>query len=89
MQEIETWIRNLQYKDLSKEVEIISEISISESINQTCKSTLGRELVFVASHAIHHFSLLSAMSSFNGDDSDEEFGIAPATLSYLREQELV
>lgn len=87
IEEIEAWLSSIKKGDLHLELNVISEISLTDTINQSCKSNLARELIFVASHAVHHFSLMSAMASLQGEKVIEEFGVAPATLSYQRNQE--
>lgn len=47
-------------------------------------SSLGRELVFVASHAIHHYALLQPHCTRNGIAISAEFGRAPATVAHER-----
>jgi hypothetical protein len=47
-------------------------------------STLSRELIFVASHAIHHFALLQPHCMQQGIAVAAEFGRAPATLAHER-----
>jgi len=43
-------------------------------------STVGRELVFVASHAIHHYALLKPHCMQHGIPVSAEFGRAPSTV---------
>ena len=50
----------------------------------TVASSVGRELVFVASHAIHHFALLRAHCQQIGLPMPPEFGLAPATVRHER-----
>ncbi len=45
-------------------------------------STLGRELVFVASHAIHHFAVLMPHCQAHGLAMGMHFGRAPATVAH-------
>jgi hypothetical protein len=47
-------------------------------------SSLARELVFVASHAIHHFALLHGHCLQRGIRLGAEFGRAPATVAHER-----
>jgi hypothetical protein len=47
-------------------------------------STLGRELVFVASHAVHHYALLQTHCAANGVELPADFGKAPATVAHER-----
>lgn len=46
-------------------------------------SSLGRELVFVLSHTIHHGALIAAMCATLGISVPAGFGYAPATLAHL------
>jgi hypothetical protein len=45
-------------------------------------STWGRELVFVASHAVHHYALLLAHCRQHGIAVPANFGRAPATVAH-------
>jgi hypothetical protein len=47
-------------------------------------STLGRELVFVGGHAVHHFALLKHHCQRHGIPVDPDFGKAPATVAHER-----
>ncbi len=47
-------------------------------------STLGRELVFLASHAVHHFALLREHCARHGIELPLHFGVAPATVAHAR-----
>lgn len=53
-------------------------------LNFTVDSTFGRELVFVASHAVHHFALLQPHCRQHGIDLGADFGKAPATVAHER-----
>jgi len=45
-------------------------------------STLGRELVFAAHHAVHHHAMIKAIATEHGHHAPEEFGKAPSTLAH-------
>jgi hypothetical protein len=47
-------------------------------------STLGRELVFVGSHAVHHYALLKDHCQRQGIAIGADFGKAPATVAHER-----
>lgn len=47
-------------------------------------STVGRELVLLASHAVHHFALLREHCAAHGIVVSPHFGIAPATVAHAR-----
>jgi len=42
-------------------------------------STLGRELVFVISHTIHHQAIVAVLLTFLDVDVPDRFGVAPST----------
>jgi hypothetical protein len=50
------------------------------------ESTAARELVFLTSHAVHHFALLKPACVALGKRLSPSFGKAPATLAFEREQ---
>lgn len=47
-------------------------------------STLGRELQFVASHAIHHYAVIKPLLLRDGITPPEDFGKAPDTVRHER-----
>ena len=47
-------------------------------------SSPARELQFLQSHCVHHFAMMRRILSDQGLDLEEDFGKAPATLSYER-----
>jgi hypothetical protein len=46
------------------------------------RTTVGRELRFLASHTVHHYALIAHLAREHGIDPGAEFGVAPATLEY-------
>jgi hypothetical protein len=50
-------------------------------------STVGRELMYVVAHAIHHYALISVMCGMLGVPVPEGFGVAPSTLKYRGDQQ--
>ena len=57
---------------------------LAGEFNFEVESSLGRELVFVASHAVHHYALLAAHLRQLGLPVPEGFGLAPATVAHAR-----
>ena len=84
LQEIRKWLLNLEHNSLDQKVTILSETSVSSQ--QICEmpSTLRRELLFVASHTIHHFALIRVVAKHLDLEVSEQLGYAPATATYLR-----
>lgn len=85
-QDIEHWLVGVCQLDADLALQVICESSMLESQNAETQSTLGRELVFVSSHAVHHYSLMAVIQSLQGLKVDPLFGLAPATVSHLRKQ---
>lgn len=82
--DISAWLRaTCSNHLLNSRLQVRSEIDISHTKSTTCESTLERELVFVASHAIHHFALIRIIRNLQGKALPEFFGYAPATISHL------
>ncbi len=46
------------------------------------RSTIQRELQFLASHTVHHFAIVAMILKIQGFEIPEEFGVAPSTLRY-------
>lgn len=85
-QKIEQWLTEVSQLDVDMPLTVVCETSVNETQNTQTQSTLARELVFVSSHAIHHFSLLAVINSLLGNKDDANFGIAPSTATYIRQQ---
>lgn len=45
-------------------------------------SSLGRELLFVVSHTVHHFAIIRLLLEDLGWTCDTDFGVAPSTLAF-------
>lgn len=84
--DIETWLEYACSLPMDTPLQVVSETSIKQTQYIQVPSTLARELVFVSSHAVHHFSLLAVVNSLLGKKSPENFGIAPASVTFARQQ---
>src|SRR3569832_1580124 len=51
-------------------------------------SSIGRELLTLSSHTIHHFALISMTMRSQGMAMDPDFGMAPSTLRHREAQSL-
>jgi len=58
------------------------EVSYSRGPSALTASTLGRELVYVVAHAIHHYALISVMTRLQNVELPPSFGVAPSTLAH-------
>lgn len=82
--ELKQWILTLDVNTLGDALTIKTEVSVFEKKPALLESSLARELIFVTSHAVHHFSIISIAMQLQDISIDESFGIAPATATYLR-----
>jgi hypothetical protein len=85
-QDVEKWLIEVSLLDADTLLIVVCEASVNKTQNTQTKSTLARELVFVSSHAVHHFSLLAVINSLLGNKDEINFGIAPSTATYVRQQ---
>lgn len=69
---------------LAVAVEVRGKAGVGGDFDFALGSTIGRELVFVASHAVHHFALLADYCARHGIDLGPGFGKAPATIAHER-----
>lgn len=83
---ISIWLGALDENILNMPVEVISEVSVSEQQDFAGLSTFGRELVFVSSHAVHHYFTLKLIAKMQDIVIDADLGLAPATASFQRSQ---
>jgi len=83
LEHISAWLLKVSKQPLNQTVLVTTEIDISHTQSATCESTLERELVFAASHAIHHYSLIRIIRSMQGKSMPEFFGYAPATITHI------
>lgn len=85
--EITQWLQSLNDKQLAQFVTLSTEVSISNFHVESVKTTIARELVFAASHAVHHYAMIAQIALLQNQALPPHFGIAPATATYLRSQQ--
>lgn len=86
--QITYWLEQLPDSLLNQPVSLSTEISVSDKKVHIIETTIARELIFVSSHAVHHYAMISQISRAQGLQLSEYFGIAPATATFLRQQKL-
>lgn len=58
----------------------------SEDGTRWCRSSILRELEFLESHTIHHYSLIAMLLRLHEVEPGEEFGVAPSTLKHWKQE---
>lgn len=82
--QLQQWITSLNGEQLAHPVIVNADVGIGSTKIVQVPSTLGRELMFCCSHAIHHYALLKSIFQALGGDMPAMFGLAPSTASYQR-----
>lgn len=85
LDDISDWLEHTSITDRAIDVE--SEISVSDSINQHFRSSISRELCYLINHTIHHVAYAKLLTAQHGVIIDDGLGIAPSTATYLRGQQ--
>ena len=68
-----------------REVEVLLEGSAEPAnVAEWSHSSVKRELQFLLSHTIHHYSLIAVSLRAQGFEPGTSFGVAPSTLQYWR-----
>lgn len=83
--QIAQWLQSLATTDLNQPLALSTEVSVQEKKVQSVPTSLARELVFVGSHAVHHYAMIAQIALQQKMDLPASFGIAPATATYLRQ----
>lgn len=79
---LQTRLARLDESTLPQPIRVRSVVTGEGDALETT-STVGRELVFVLSHTVHHNALIGAMCATLGIPLPERFGYAPSTLAHL------
>lgn len=58
----------------------------SDGQQQLVTTSVDRELVFLASHTVHHMAIIGMLAEQAGMEISANFGVHPSTLRYLEKQ---
>lgn len=84
----------LQYKKITEElVGIVNELGSDYAVTVVespgfgldrveISSSLGREILFVIQHCVHHFALIKVLAAQDGISFSSSFGVTPATQDF-------
>jgi len=87
LNDIQIWLHTIDSNALTTSLSIFSEVCLEQEQSDHLVSSLHRELIFVASHCIHHMALIGVAVKLQNIDTPKHFGLAPATATYVRQQE--
>ncbi|MDX2319320.1 MAG: hypothetical protein QNK26_01850 [Moritella sp.] len=84
LEQIKMWLFTLEPQMMGNNVLMSTEVSVIETLVVQVETSLMRELIFVSMHAIHHYALMDISAKLCDIDTPKNMGIAPATLTALR-----
>lgn len=84
---IATQIKALTEHELARTIKLSTEINTNTKKVQIVQTSVARELIFAASHAVHHYAMIAQISYAQNANTMTDFGIAPATATFLRESQ--
>jgi len=67
---------------LDRELNVTCKTSYAASGSQVSPSTVGREVMYVVAHAVHHYALIGIMGGLMGLKMPVGFGVAPSTMKH-------
>lgn len=77
----EARVRNLDADLIDRDIRVCGLVQVGLPPMEV-GSTIGRELMFVISHTIHHNAMVAAAARRMGVSIPADFGYAPATIAY-------
>lgn len=82
--QIKIWLLTLQPQMMNTKIVMSTEVSVVDTLVVKVETSFIRELIFVSSHAIHHYALMDISAKLCDVDTPKNMGVAPATLTALR-----
>ena len=64
------------------QIQVTCKTSYPGPGSEEAVSSVGRELMYVVAHAVHHYALIRIMSGLMGINLPPEFGMASSTLQH-------
>jgi len=77
-------LKALDLADLTEPLAVHMRGGLGGEENFVSFSSVARELLFVASHAVHHYALIQLHCKAQGISLGDDFGKAPATVRHAR-----
>ncbi len=68
---------------LQRTLSVTCKTSYTTTGSQASPSTVGREIMYSVTHAVHHYALIGIMCGVMGLKMPAGFGVAPSTLKHL------
>ncbi len=88
LKEIESliaWLESDLLQSPQMDIDVVMEVSLTQTESCTFHSTLERELAFAALYANHHLAMAKVVTSLLNVQTPSDFGLAPATATFTRQ----
>jgi hypothetical protein len=82
LQQLRARLAGLSALGLDEPISVVARCGVAGECELRTRSSVGRELMFLASHAVHHFAVLRLACAPHGVALCATFGKAPATLHH-------
>lgn len=83
IQQLIAWLGTVV--DMDAKLTVHSEISCEQFVSVECRSNLGRELLYLINHTIHHCAYMKKALEVDNLSLPSFIGLAPCTATFLRE----
>lgn len=68
-------------------LQVVNEVSVTSQETLTSDTNVERELIYLINHTVHHVAYASLVANLHEIEIPKHLGIAPATATYLREEQ--
>lgn len=76
-------VNRLHSGTLAEPLQVTYSVGYGTPGPDTMVSTVGREIAFAVSHAVHHYAIVRLLAEGFGTKLPADFGVAPSTLNHL------
>ena len=74
---LQTNLSDINARYFNQTIMLVDQVTVG-----SMTTTLNRELLFLQSHSVHHYTTIAAMARMHGVQPEADFGVAIATLAY-------
>ena len=88
LQQLIAWLEHNEHElsiaEMNKSIKVFSEIDCLHTQSMEFSSTVGREMLFLINHTIHHAAHIALIAKNQGVDIPLNTGMAPSTMNFLK-----
>lgn len=80
---LQEWLNHLLH--IENQSMVLHSLIVNNPSPVACATSFQRELLFSASHAVHHYAIINIILKLKKIPVADSFGVAPATLQYQQQ----